>query len=177
MTNKERFIELYKTNIKRPGSEKLLEYLLSPHSDFFEAPASARFHGSYDGGLLEHSLNVYDCLKDYLQRERVKDTYQMNYSEETIAIVSLLHDLCKINCYKKGTRNVKKDGQWIQVPNYEYDDQLPYGHGEKSVYMISGICVLQEKKLLRLDIIWAFLEMKMLEMLEKLLKCFLLLLH
>ena len=108
MTNKERFIELYKTNIKRPGSEKLLEYLLSPHSDFFEAPASARFHGSYDGGLLEHSLNVYDCLKDYLQRERVKDTYQMNYSEETIAIVSLLHD------------------------------QLPYGHGEKSVYMISG---------------------------------------
>ena len=77
MTNKERFIELYKTNIKRPGSEKLLEYLLSPHSDFFEAPASARFHGSYDGGLLEHSLNVYDCLKDYLQRERVKDTYQM----------------------------------------------------------------------------------------------------
>ena len=117
MTNKERFIELYKTNIKRPGSEKLLEYLLSPHSDFFEAPASARFHGSYDGGWLEH---------------------QMNYSEETIAIVSLLHDLCKINCYKKGTRNVKKDGQWIQVPNYEYDDQLPYGHGEKSVYMISG---------------------------------------
>ena len=75
----------------------------------FEAPASARFHGSYDGGLLEHSLNVYDCLKDYLQRERVKDTYQMHYSEETIAIVSLLHDLCKINCYKKGTRNVKKD--------------------------------------------------------------------
>ena len=103
MTNKERFIELYKTNIKRPGSEKLLEYLLSPHSDFFEAPASARFHGSYDGGLLEHSLNVYDCLKDYLQRERVKDTYQMNYSEETIAIVSLLHDLCKIIVIKRDT--------------------------------------------------------------------------
>ena len=124
MTNKERFIEIYKTYIKRSGSEKLLEYLLSPHSDFFEAPASARFHGNYDGGLLDHSLNVYDCLKDYLQRERVKSTYGMNYSEETIAIVSLLHDLCKINCYKKGTRNVKKDGQWIQVPNYEFDDQV-----------------------------------------------------
>lgn len=108
MTNKERFIELYKTNIKRPGSEKLLEYLLSPHSDFFEAPASARFHGSYDGGLLEHSLNVYDCLKDYLQRERVKDTYQMNYSEETIAIVSLLHDLCKIIVIKREHVMLKK---------------------------------------------------------------------
>lgn len=86
MTNKERFIELYKTNIKRPGSEKLLEYLLSPHSDFFEAPASARFHGSYDGGLLEHSLNVYDCLKDYLQRERVKDTYQMNIVKKQLRL-------------------------------------------------------------------------------------------
>ena len=80
MTNKERFIEIYKTYIKRSGSEKLLEYLLSPHSDFFEAPASARFHGNYDGGLLDHSLNVYDCLKDYLQRERVKSTYGMNYT-------------------------------------------------------------------------------------------------
>lgn len=108
MTNKERFIELYKTNIKRPGSEKLLEYLLSPHSDFFEAPASARFHGSYDGGLLEHSLNVYDCLKDYLQRERVKDTYQMNYSEETIAIVSLLHDLIKLIVIKREHVMLKK---------------------------------------------------------------------
>ena len=71
----------------------------------------------------------------------MKDTYQMNYSEETIAIVSLLHDLCKINCYKKGTRNVKKDGQWIQVPNYEYDDQLPYGHGEKSVPIAFALSV------------------------------------
>lgn len=138
MNNKERFIEIYKNNIKRAGSDKLLEFLLSNHSDFFNAPASARFHGSYDGGLLEHSLNVYDCLKDYLDRNRVKDTYNLHYSDESIAIVSLLHDLCKINCYKKGTRNVKKDGQWIQVPTYEYDDQMPYGHGEKSVYMISG---------------------------------------
>lgn len=138
MTNKERFLEIYKTNIKRNGSEKLLEFLLSPHSDFFEAPASSRFHGNYDGGLLEHSLNVYDCLKDYLERNRVKETYQLHYSEESIAIVALLHDLCKINCYKKGFRNVKKDGQWMQVPTYDFDDQLPYGHGEKSVYMISG---------------------------------------
>ena len=177
MTNKERFIELYKTNIKRPGSEKLLEYLLSPHSDFFEAPASARFHGSYDGGLLEHSLNVYDCLKDYLQRERVKDTYQMNYSEETIAIVSLLHDLCKINCYKKGTRNVKKDGQWIQVPNYEYDDQLPYGHGEKSVYMISGYMRLTREEAFAIRYHMGFSGNEDARNVGKALKCFLLLLH
>lgn len=138
MTNKERFIEIYKTKIHREGSDKLLEFLLSRNSDFFDAPASARFHGSYEGGLLEHSLNVYDCLCDYLSRKRVQETYHLNYTDESIAIVALLHDLCKINCYKKGTRNVKENGQWIQVPTFEYHDTLPYGHGEKSVYMISG---------------------------------------
>lgn len=138
MNNKERFIEIYKQMIHRDGSEKLLEFLLSKNSDFFDAPASARFHGNYDGGLVEHSLNVYDCLKDYLSRERVQSTYGLKYNEESIAIVALLHDLCKINCYKKGFRNVKEHGQWVQVPNYEYNDTLPYGHGEKSVYMISG---------------------------------------
>lgn len=138
MNNKERFIEIYKKNIHRDGSEKLLDFLLSHNSDFFEAPASARFHGNYEGGLVEHSLNVYDCLKDYLSRNRVIDTYGLSYNDESIAIVALLHDLCKINCYKKGTRNVKENGQWIQVPTYEYHDLVPYGHGEKSVYMISG---------------------------------------
>ena len=138
MTNKERFIDIYKTYIHREGSDKLLDFLLSHNSDFFEAPASTRFHGSYEGGLLEHSLNVYDCLKDYLDRPRTKEVYQLQYSEESIAIVSLLHDLCKINCYKKSYRNVKENGQWIQVPFYEFQDTLPYGHGEKSVYMISG---------------------------------------
>ena len=72
MTNKERFIELYKTNIKRPGKRKLLEYLLSHILISLEAPASARFHGSYDGGLLEHSLNVYDCFEKIIFKERVK---------------------------------------------------------------------------------------------------------
>lgn len=138
MNNKERFIEIYKQYIHREGSEKLLDYLMSHNSDFFDAPASARYHGNYDGGLVEHSLNVYDCLKDYLERPRVKSTYGLNYNDESIAIVALLHDLCKINCYKKGTRNVKEHGQWIQVPTYEFTDTLPYGHGEKSVYMISG---------------------------------------
>lgn len=137
--SKERFIEIYRNHIKREGSEKLLAYLLSSNSDFFSAPASSRFHGSYKGGLVEHSLNVYDCLKDYLNRDRVKHEYGLKYSEESIAIVALLHDVCKINCYEESFRNKKNEaGQWIQVPVYEYNDKLPYGHGEKSVYMISG---------------------------------------
>ena len=147
MDNRKRFEEIYHQNIKREGADKLWEYLTSPSSDFFTAPASARFHGSYEGGLLEHSLNVYDCLVDYLARERVKTSYNMDYTPETIAIVSLLHDLCKINCYKKGTRNVKdENGKWQSVPTFEFDDKMPYGHGEKSVYIINGYMRLSREE-------------------------------
>ncbi len=138
MTCKERFIEIYKEKIKRDGADKLLDYLLSPASDFFTAPASSRFHLSCEGGLCEHSLNVYDCLVSYLNSEMSK-SLGFEYSEESIAIVALLHDLCKIGVYKKGFRNVKDEkGAWQRVDTFEFDDQMPYGHGEKSVYIISG---------------------------------------
>ena len=147
MNLKEEFLEIYKNNITREGADKLLEYLLSDKSDFFTAPASTRFHGAYEGGLLEHSLNVYHCLKDYLSRERAKSVYGMNYSEETIAIAALLHDICKVNFYKVDYRNAKNEmGQWEKVPYYAIDDKLPYGHGEKSVYIITGFMRLSREE-------------------------------
>ncbi len=146
MNNKERFIEIFRSKIKRDGAEQLLEYLLSPASDFFVAPASSRFHSSYEGGLLDHSLNVYDCLVSYLASDRAKEL-GFNYSEESVAIVALLHDLCKVGIYKKGFRNVKDEkGVWQRVDTFEYDDQLPYGHGEKSVYIISGFMRLTREE-------------------------------
>jgi hypothetical protein len=145
--NKKRFIEIFNANIKREGADKLLEYLLSSQSDFFIAPASTRYHGNYEGGLVEHSLNVYDCLVDYVSRKRVHDEYKLSFTNESIAIVSLLHDLCKINCYKKGSRNVKDEkGVWQTVATYEFDDNLPYGHGEKSVYIITGYMKLSREE-------------------------------
>ncbi len=147
MDLKDSYINIFNTYIKREGADKLLEYLLSKSSDFFTAPASTRFHGAYEGGLVEHSLNVYYCLKDYLARDRVKIDYGMVYDEEAIAIVALLHDICKINCYKVGSRNVKDErGVWQSVPTYEFDDKLPYGHGEKSVYIISGFMRLSREE-------------------------------
>ena len=144
---KEEFLDIYKTNVTREGADKLLEYLLSDKSDFFTAPASTRFHGSYEGGLLEHSLNVYHCLKDYLSRERAKTVYGMNYSEETVAVSALLHDICKVNFYKVDYRNAKNDkGVWEKVPYYAIDDRLPYGHGEKSVYIITGFMKLSREE-------------------------------
>lgn len=147
MEPKDRFIELYQDKVKREGADAMLEYLLSKSSDFFTAPASARFHGSYPGGLVEHSLNVYECLVDYLSRPRTSERYRMEFSPETVAVVALLHDVCKINCYQPGTRNVKDEqGVWHSVPSYTYDDKLPYGHGEKSVYIINGYMRLSREE-------------------------------
>ena len=138
MTAKERFIEIYNQNITREGADKLLDFLLNG-SDFFTAPASTRYHGAHEGGLVEHSLNVYDCLKDMLERPRMKELYGIEYPEESIAIAGLLHDICKVNFYKTSYRNVKDEtGRWQSVPYYTIEDTLPYGHGEKSAYIVSA---------------------------------------
>lgn len=144
---KDEFIEIYNNKITRPGSDRLMTYLLSENSDFFTAPSSTRYHGSYEGGLVEHSLNVYNCLESYLERQRVKDVYKMEYTDESIAIVALLHDLCKMNFYTVDYRNAKNEhGVWEKVPYYTINDQLPYGHGEKSVYIISGFMRLTREE-------------------------------
>ena len=146
MSAKEEFIQIYRDSIRREGADALLDYL-EHKSDFFTAPASARYHGAWPGGLCEHSVNVYRCLAAYLERERVKELYGLEYSAESIALVALLHDVCKTGCYKAGTRNVKgPDGRWQAVPTFYYEDNLPYGHGEKSVYILSGFLRLTREE-------------------------------
>ncbi len=147
MASREEFIDIFRTYIHREGSEELLDYLMNK-SDFFSAPASARFHGSYVGGLCDHSVNVFRCLEAYLDRPRARDVYGLDYDMESVAIVALLHDLCKVGSYKAGTRNVKNEttGQWEKVPTFFYEDKLPYGHGEKSVYIISGFMRLSREE-------------------------------
>ncbi len=147
MTAREEFLDIYQTYIHREGAAELLDYLTNK-SDFFTAPASARYHGAYVGGLCQHSVNVFRCLEDYLARPRVRETYGLSYDMESVAVVALLHDLCKVGCYRAGTRNVKNDatGQWEKVPTFFYEDKLPYGHGEKSVYIISGFMRLSREE-------------------------------
>lgn len=142
-----KFTTIYRENITRPGSERLLDYLLSENSDFFVAPASTKYHSAYEGGLCQHSINVYECLKSYCERERVRDQYGISVSDESIAIVGLLHDICKVNIYETSFRNAKNDqGVWEKVPYYSFNDNLPYGHGEKSVYIISGFMRLTREE-------------------------------
>ena len=146
MSAKEEFIEIYTSNIHREGADALLDYL-EHKSDFFTSPASARYHGAYEGGLCDHSVNVYHCLTEYLARERVQELYGVEVAGESVAVAALLHDLCKVGCYRQGTRNVKgPDGKWQAVPTFYYEDKLPYGHGEKSVYVVNGFLRLTREE-------------------------------
>ena len=143
--NKKDFLSIVEDKIKREGIDQLMNYLVNK-TDFFLAPASTKYHGSYEGGLCEHSLNVYNALKWFWNSH--KDVYHLpETSDETLAIVALFHDLCKTDCYQPGFRNVKDDnGVWQKVPTYTFDDPLPYGHGEKSVYMLSGFLKLSREE-------------------------------
>lgn len=134
---KENFIEVYKKHIHREGADKLLQWLKT--TDFFTAPASTKYHGAHEGGLVEHSLNVYKFYrKEMFQRAKLFSGADLDESaEETIAICALLHDVCKANFYKTDFRNQKNSaGEWEKVPYYTVSDQFSYGHGEKSVWLI-----------------------------------------
>lgn len=128
---KEEFIKLLRT-IKREGIEDLINFL--EKSDFFKAPASTRFHGSYEGGLMEHSMKVYEILVHKVNTSVIP----IDVSSESLIIIALLHDICKTNFYKVDYRNAKNSfGEWEKVPYYTIEDTIPYGHGEKSVMMIT----------------------------------------
>lgn len=143
MTNKERFLELC-SKVKREGIEDLVKWLEA--SDFFYAPASTRFHGSYAGGLLEHSLNVYDCLVKRMQHWE-NDTYD----EESIIISALFHDVAKINLYQKGTKNVKNQatGKWETVETYQIEEKFPCGdHADKSIIILQNFIKLKSEEIM-----------------------------
>lgn len=128
MDYKQQFIDAFTKNITRTGATELLNWMQT--TDFFTAPASTRYHGACESGLVMHSVNVYNVLAQRFGSE--------GENPESMAICGLLHDLCKANFYKAGFRNVKDDetGAWSKVPSYSIQDAFPYGHGEKSVYLI-----------------------------------------
>lgn len=124
----EEFYSIYQEYVTREGGERLLAWLST--TDFFTAPASTKYHCACEGGLVQHSINVYKVLREKY--------FEEGDNEESFALCALLHDVCKAQFYKVSTRNVKNEatGQWEKVPFYMVEDAFPYGHGEKSVYLI-----------------------------------------
>lgn len=138
---KNRALELLRSTGKE-NIESLIDYLEN-RTDYFSAPASTQFHGAYAGGLVDHSLAVYDNLV------RLVELFQIEAKPESLIIIALLHDLCKTNFYKIGYRNRKNEaGQWEKVEVYEIDDKLPLGHSEKSIIMIQQFIKLTKEETL-----------------------------
>lgn len=151
MEQKAQFIGIYQQKVTRPGADKFLDWLET--TDFFTAPASTRFHLSCPGGLAEHSLHVYNRLQSLYRFEKTRKGKGLAVltpeEEESIAICSLLHDVCKTHFYDVEMRNRKNEqGVWEKYPFYIIKDQFPYGHGEKSVLLISKYMELKEEELM-----------------------------
>lgn len=141
--NKQAFIKIATENIAREGINKLLAWL--EKTDFYTAPASTRFHGDYEGGLCEHSLNVYNTLNKLCADYEITE-----FTPETIAIIALFHDICKVKFYKRDFRNVKNEetGKWEKQEVWAIDEALPLGHGEKSCILVQGCMPLNVNELL-----------------------------
>lgn len=150
--NKARYIELIKSiTLEGSNINGFLDWLNK--SDFFEAPASSKYHSNYAGGLCEHSLHVYDTLVklvedfashfEYHESEDGTSAEEIrvnHYSDDSIKIVALLHDISKTNFYEQYDRNVKDEqGNWIKVKEYktrEAEDRFIYGsHEQNSEFM------------------------------------------
>ena len=147
--NKQEFISLIYSIEREFNKDRLIEWLENK-SDFFTAPASSKHHGSYEGGLCDHSLNVYYSLKSIALSFLSYDLDQegnahFKYSEDTFKIVGLLHDISKANYYEKYYRNVKDEkGNWVQVPDYKVrEDRFIFGSKEQTAeFMISNFIPL-----------------------------------
>ena len=128
-TQRQNFVTVCRASIQREGLEDLLDWLCK--ADFFIAPASTHYHGGYPGGLCQHSIDVYQYAK------KMAFLLTKESSEESLAIATLFHDLCKVNLYKMDKRNQKINGEWKEVPYYVVDEKFHFGgHGSKSVFLI-----------------------------------------
>ena len=139
LENREKFMELMRKT-ERAGVEDMLKWLET--TDFYSAPASTRYHGSYPGGLVQHTLNVAYELKQLV------DFYDMKIPKDSILICALGHDFCKINTYKETIVNVPpqrtKSGKWEQQQGYKKDEYLKLGHGAKSLSTLQDFITLKD---------------------------------
>lgn len=144
------FLDIYE-EITRPGSDKLLDWLEN-ETDFFTAPAGSRHHGAHPGGLLVHSVNVWKRLRSIACRDILGDAHGHlpPETDESIAIMALLHDVCKAGVYHEETKRRKnpETNQWEDYQAYTFRDPFPLGHGEKSLYLISRFIDLTEAEAL-----------------------------
>lgn len=142
--NERAFIALVKEHIHRPGTGSLLEFLMN-ETDFFYAPCSTRYHLCVEGGLVEHSLHVADIFN------KLCDAFMPDFPVESRYLCALFHDICKFHCYNP-VKKSRKTGrllpngkpEWEDYMGYDFVEEFPYGHGEKSVYLLQKYITLTD---------------------------------
>lgn len=146
------FIVAYSVNVSRRGAPAMLEWM--EQNGFFEAPASSKYHLNQPGGLAIHSLNVFKRLQEITERDvfgrDAKAEYLARDTMETVAILALLHDVCKAGVYHQETKRRKNPdtGKWEDYLGYTFRDPFPLGHGEKSLFLITRHMALTEEEAL-----------------------------
>ena len=145
------FMAVYRNAIGRNGKDSLL-YWLENETDFFTAPASRKHHLAHPGGLVVHSLNVYKHLLEITARDVFGGTDGTLLAEpviETVAILGLLHDVCKAGVYHQTDPfKAAAEGKLGAMDPYEFRDPFPLGHGEKSLFLITRHMALTEEEAL-----------------------------
>ena len=123
----------------KPDFQKYLE-----DNEFYGTPASSKYHGSHPGGLVLHSYNVYKRLCEY------NEWQNLEIPHDSLLIMGLFHDVCKLNHYVIEMRNRKdkETGRWYEYPYYETEEQLPLEHGHKSALILMKHIGLSAKETL-----------------------------
>lgn len=140
--NKSLYIAFLKQT-KREGVENLITWLES--SDFFTAPASTRYHNCIEGGLCDHCLRVLDAAV------KISGALKITIPSDSLILICLLHDLCKVDFYYKTTETKIKNGIEEVVDVWKVKDKFPAGHGEKSVFIALKHIDLTEKEILSIN--------------------------
>jgi len=143
---KEKILKIINETLKDvDGIENFIAYL-NDGTDFFTAPSSTIFHGNKEGGLAEHSLNVYELL---VEEAKISG---LEYKPRTLTICGLFHDICKTNFYKKSkkwdAKHKQETGRWREIDCYEVEDLFPVGHGEKSVMILQRFIKLTDEEMI-----------------------------
>ncbi len=134
------------SEVKREKIDGLIRFL--EVSDFFTAPASTKYHLAYEGGLAELSRDVYIVFNEKCM------AYSLEFDKDSITLCGLLHDICKTNFYRKGIKNVKEDGKRIEKDVWIVEGSFPFGHGEKSAYLLQKYIKLSDEEALQSGGIW-----------------------
>jgi len=112
---------------KRKKQFRNLISFIEKETTWLTSPASTKFHLSEEGGLLEHSINVAECML------KIKGVLAPEISDESCIIVALLHDLGKVGMPGNPQYLVNEPSE--KQKKYGYKPDFPYRYNKELIYL------------------------------------------